>query len=71
MWQSDPKITLYRDTMKDALWFAYKGPISEAPAAVVADYVMVDMVSSAATGAATPEDAAAEAERRAKRYYKS
>jgi multiple sugar transport system substrate-binding protein len=71
VWQSDPKITLYRDTMKDALWFAYKGPISEASAAVVADYVMVDMVSSAATGTATPEDAAAEAERRAKRYYKS
>jgi multiple sugar transport system substrate-binding protein len=32
---------------------------------------MVDMAASVATGAATPEEAAAEAERRAKRYYKT
>jgi multiple sugar transport system substrate-binding protein len=71
VWAKDPKVTLYRDTMKDALWLAYKGPISEASAAVVADYVMVDMVAAAVTGSMTPEEAAAEAERRAKRYYKS
>jgi multiple sugar transport system substrate-binding protein len=57
--------------MKDSLWLAYKGPISEASAAVVADYVMVDMVSSACSGSVSAEDAAAEAERRANRYYKS
>ena len=71
VWSKDPKVTLYRDTMKDALWLAYKGPISEASAAVVADYVMVDMVSSACSGSVTAEEAAAEAERRAQRYYKS
>lgn len=71
VWTMDPKVTLYRDTMKDSLWLAYKGPISEASAAVVADYVMVDMVSSACSGSASAEDAAAEAERRAQRYYKS
>ncbi|WP_119300297.1 ABC transporter substrate-binding protein [Dongia deserti] len=71
VWSSDPKILVYRDTMKDALWLSYKGPISEASAAVVADYVMLDMVASAATGSATPQEAAAEAERRAKRYFKS
>lgn len=71
VWSSDPKILVYRDTMQNALWLSYKGPITEASAAVVADYVMVDMVASAATGAATPEEAAAEAERRAKRYFKS
>ena len=59
------------NTMKDSLWYAFKGPINEASAAVVADYVMVDMAASVATGAASPEDAAAEAERRAKRYYKA
>ena len=33
--------------------------------------VVVQMVASVATGQATPEEAAAEAERRAKRYYRS
>ena len=32
---------------------------------------MVDMVAAASTGDSTPEDAAKEAERRAKRYYRS
>ncbi|HEX5957519.1 MAG TPA: extracellular solute-binding protein, partial [Hyphomicrobiaceae bacterium] len=71
VWAKDPKVTIYRDTMKNALWLAYKGPISEASAAVVADYVMVDMVSSVCSGSAKPEEAAAEAERRAKRYFEA
>lgn len=70
VWASDPKIAVYRDTMKNSLWYGYKGPISEASAAVVADYVTVDMYASVCTGAATPEAAAAEAARRAERYYK-
>ena len=71
VWTTDPKVTLYKDTMKGSLWYGYKGPISEASAAVLADYVVVDMVQAVCIGASTPEDAAAEAERRAKRYYKS
>ncbi len=71
VWKSDPKVAVYKDTMQNSLWLGYKGPINEASAAVVADYVMVDMVASVSTGAATPEEAAAEAERRAKRYYKA
>jgi multiple sugar transport system substrate-binding protein len=71
VWSSDPKILPYRDSIKEALWLGYKGPISEASGAAVADYVMVQMVSSVCAGEATPEQAAAEAERRAKRYYRS
>ena len=41
-----------------------------ATGAVNADYVLVQMCASVATGAATPEAAAAEAERRAKRYFR-
>jgi multiple sugar transport system substrate-binding protein len=37
---------------------------------VLADFVLVDMVAQAATGRLTPEEAAAEAERRANRYYR-
>ena len=45
--------------------------VGEASAAVTADFVVVQMVAAVATGQATPEEAAAEAERRAKRYYRS
>ena len=71
VWTSDPKITLYKDTMEKSRWLASPGPINEASGAVTADYVMVDMVAAASTGSSSPEDAAKEAERRAKRYYKS
>jgi multiple sugar transport system substrate-binding protein len=36
----------------------------------MADYVLVDMFAAAVTGQMTPEEAAAEAERRANRYYR-
>ncbi len=70
VWTNDPKIAVYRDTMASSRWLAYPGAINEASGAVVADYVVVDMVAAAASGASTPEDAAKEAERRAKRYYR-
>ena len=70
VWTNDPKVAVYRDTMNASRWLAYPGAINEASGAVVADYVIVDMVASAATGASSPEDAAKEAERRAKRYYR-
>ena len=47
-----------------------QGPISTATGAVNADYVLVQMCAAVATGAATPEAAAAEAEQRAKRYFR-
>jgi len=71
VWDSDPKIKLYKDTMAVSRWYAYPGPITEQSGAVMADYVMVDMVASASTGDASPEDAAKEAERRAKRYFRA
>jgi len=71
IWSGDPKIRIYKDTMKESRWYAWPGAITEQSGAVMADYVMVDMVASASTGDTTPEDAAKEAERRAKRYYRS
>jgi multiple sugar transport system substrate-binding protein len=55
----------------DSLPDGYQGSLGEASAAVLADFVVVQMVASVATGQATPEEAAQEAERRAKRYYRS
>jgi multiple sugar transport system substrate-binding protein len=37
--------------------------------ATMADYVLVDMYATAVTGQMTPEDAIAQAEKRANRYY--
>ena len=71
VWSSDPKIVVYRDTWERALWSGYKGSINEAAGTVNAEYVVVQMVASVCAGQATPEEAAAEAERRAKRYYRT
>jgi multiple sugar transport system substrate-binding protein len=70
VWSGDPKVRIFKDTMKSSYYNGYKGPISTATGAINADYVLVQMCASVATDAATPEAAAAEAERRAKRYFR-
>jgi multiple sugar transport system substrate-binding protein len=70
VWTSDPKISVFRDTMNNPFWNGYKGPITEGSVAATADYVMVQMCASVASGQATPQAAAAEAERRAQRYFR-
>ena len=70
VWNSDPKIRIFKDTMRSNFWIGYKGPISEASAAANADYIMVQMCASVASGQATPEQAVREAERRARRFFR-
>ncbi|WOH80739.1 extracellular solute-binding protein [Bradyrhizobium sp. BEA-2-5] len=70
VWSSDPKVAIFKDTMRSPYYNGYKGPISTATGAVSADYVLIQMFASVATGAATPEAAAAEAEQRCKRYFR-
>jgi multiple sugar transport system substrate-binding protein len=69
IWSADPKHEPFATVVKDSLWDGYKGSLGEASAAVLADFVVVQMVASVCAGQATPEEAAAEAERRAQRYY--
>jgi multiple sugar transport system substrate-binding protein len=71
LWTEDPKHTPYRNIMRKALPQSYKGPPSEAAAAVKAEFVVVDMFASVCAGQATPEEAATEAQRRAERYFKA
>ena len=71
VWKTDPKVAAYRDTCDARFWSGYKGPITQASGAVTADYVNVQMFAAVSSGQATPEEAVAEAERRARRYYKS
>ena len=69
IWTSDAKITPYRDTVKRMKVNGYAGTLGYTSAAAMADYIMLDMVAEAASGAATPKDAASRAEKRARRYY--
>jgi multiple sugar transport system substrate-binding protein len=70
VWDSDPKLEVYRNGTDNQFWSGYKGPISHAAGAVAAEYILVQMFASVATGEATPEQAAREAERRARRHYR-
>jgi multiple sugar transport system substrate-binding protein len=70
VWSGDPKVRIFKDSMKSTYYNGYKGPISTATGAINADYVLVQMCASVATDTATPEAAAAEAERRCKRYFR-
>src|SRR3954469_13701462 len=70
VWNGDPKVKIFKDTMKSTYYDGYKGPISTATGAVSADYVLIQMCAAVATGASTPEAAAAEAEQRCKRYFR-
>lgn len=70
VWQSDPKILAYKDTMEREFWNGYKGPMSQASGSVTADYILPQMFASVASGQSQPQDAARAAERRISRYYR-
>jgi multiple sugar transport system substrate-binding protein len=70
VWDSDPKLAVYRQGMNNEFWRGYKGPITQASGTVAAEYILVQMYASVASGQATPEAAAREAERRARRYFR-
>ncbi|WP_291296250.1 ABC transporter substrate-binding protein [Elioraea sp.] len=71
VWTSDPKVSVFRDTMKSDYWLGYKGPISQASAAANNEYIMVQMCAAVAAGQSTPQQAVREAERRAQRHFRA
>ena len=70
VWTADPLHAPYAVASETLRPNGYAGPLGYASAAVMADYVVVDMFASVVTGAATPEEAITQAEKRANRYYK-
>jgi multiple sugar transport system substrate-binding protein len=70
VWNADPVHAPYKRASETLRPNGYAGPLGYASAAVMADYVMVDMVAEAASGQRTPEEAAKRAEQRANRYYR-
>jgi multiple sugar transport system substrate-binding protein len=71
VWTADPVNTPYAQASATLRPNGFAGPLGAASAAVMADYVLVDMFAEAVTGQRTPEEAAKRAEQRANRYYKS
>ncbi len=70
VWTADPKHAAYKDGGNFILDVGYSGPLGPASASALADYIVLDMVAEAASGAKSPQEAAKRAEQRAKRYYK-
>ena len=71
VWTSDPNITLFRDGGRVMLYNGYAGTVGAASAACSADLVIANMFAEAASGQSSPREAAARAEQRARRYYKT
>ncbi len=70
IWTADPKNTPYRDCVKNMTAHSYAGKPGYASAAAMADFIVVNMVAEAASGAKSPKEAAERAATRAQRYYK-
>ena len=69
VWTEDPKREPFKDIAQVTLPFSYAGDLGYAASSVFADFVVVNMVAEAASGNKTPEQAAADAQARAERYY--
>ncbi|MDJ1158380.1 ABC transporter substrate-binding protein [Chelatococcus sp. SYSU_G07232] len=70
VWTSDPNHAPYAKASETLRPNGYAGPLGPASAAVMADYVLVDMFAEAATGQRSPEEAAKRAEQRISRAYR-
>jgi multiple sugar transport system substrate-binding protein len=71
IWTSDPKRTPYRDVAKRTLTPAGRGTLGENAAAAIADFIVVDLFANYCTGREDIKGAIANAERQAKRLYRS
>ncbi|MGI9464968.1 MAG: ABC transporter substrate-binding protein [Aestuariivirgaceae bacterium] len=70
VWTADPKRAVFKDTTARSKSFSNAGTLGYAAASVFADFVVVNMVAEAALGTKTPAEAAADAHKRAERYYR-
>jgi multiple sugar transport system substrate-binding protein len=71
VWTSDPKLLAYKDIVRNALPQSYKGKPGEAAAAAKADLVVLNMFQAVCADQLSPKDAAAEAQKRGERYYRT
>ncbi len=55
IWTKDPKLTLFRDVIKDSRWAGYAGPPSRKASEAMAKYIIVDMFAKAIQGMPSEE----------------
>ena len=70
VWSEDPQHAFYRDVVRGAVHNGYAGRLGEESAAMLADFIIVDMFGEVCTGQRTPRQALLRAEKRARRYYR-
>jgi multiple sugar transport system substrate-binding protein len=70
VWTEDPKHTPYRECIRNMLWNGYEGPIGPASAAVMAEYVVVDLFANYCARGMSLDRAIDGAEKAIARYYK-
>jgi multiple sugar transport system substrate-binding protein len=71
VWTEDPKHTVYRDCIKNMLPNGYEGPIGPASAAVMAEYVVVDLFANYCARGVSADRAIDNAERAIVRAYRN
>jgi multiple sugar transport system substrate-binding protein len=69
-WTADPKLIPYAAAMGTPYYDCYQGPITAKTSAIGANYTVVDMFASVASGNATPEAAAKQAAHQAESFLK-
>ena len=70
VWESDPKLNVFRTAMDTPFYQGFAGPVNESAGTVYNDFVLVDMFARVVTGESTADDSLRTAVRAAKRYYK-
>ena len=70
VWDSDPKLDVFKTAMGTPFYQGYAGPINEAAGTVYNDFVLVDMFARVVSGDSSPDDSVRAAVRAASRYYK-
>jgi multiple sugar transport system substrate-binding protein len=71
VWSADPQHIFYRDIVKGARHMGYAGRLGKESAAVLADFIVVDMFGEVCTGRYSAKEAVERAEKRARRHYRA
>ncbi len=70
VWESDPKLKVFRTAMDTPFYQGFAGPVNEAAGTVTNDYVLVDMFARVVSGESSPDESIRSAVRATARYYK-
>lgn len=70
VWQRDPKVSAFKNVAARGRPISWPGTLGEASTNALAEFIVIDMVTEAVSGSGSVKDAAASAERRARRIYR-